>query len=117
MLMKRQSSVVAFTLWGLLLLWVFFGGLVLAELLQVIPETAAVDTGAPDLDATALADLGSGLKSSVPSLDIPSGADLGSTITELLLPILSPCLPQPGRLVLQTASSRPLYQRLSIYRI
>lgn len=115
MLQRRSAS--APTLWGLLLVWAFFGGLVLAEQVQLIPETAALEAGAPDLDAEALAELGSGLKPNVPSLDIPRCADLAPIIAEMALPVTSPPVHQPKRLMLHDSLSRPLYQRLSVYRI
>lgn len=117
MLRNHHRSAVVLTLWGLLLLWAFFEGLVLAEQLRVIHETVAVDAGAPDLDAEALAALGLGLKPSVPSLDVPSYVDLGPTIHELILPVTSPPVHQSKRLMLHESLSRPLYQRLSVYRI
>jgi hypothetical protein len=115
MLMSRSRFV--FALWGILLLWAFLGALVLAELLEVIPEAADVEAGAPDLDAEALTELGSGLKSHVLSLDVPNPADFGSIITELCSPVTSLSMHQPGRLVRHTALARPLYERLSVYRI
>jgi hypothetical protein len=117
MLMLQCRSALAPTLWGLLLVWAFFGGLVLAEQVQLIPETAALDSGAPDLDAEALAELGSGLKPNVPSLDVLSCSDLASIIAELALPITSLSVHQPKRLMLHDSLTRPLYQRLSVYRI
>lgn len=114
---SHHKSRLILTLWALLLSWAFFGGLVLAEQLEMIPEPVALDSGAPDLDAEALTALGLGLKSSVPSLDVPNRADLAATTNELICSVISPPVHHPKRLILGESPARPLYQQLSIYRI
>ncbi len=114
---NHHKSLLSLTLWGLLLSWAFFGGLVLAEQLEMIPEPVAVDSGAPDLDAEALTALGLGLKSSIPSFDVPNRVDLSASINELICPVTSPPVHHPKRLILRESPARPLYQQLSIYRI
>ena len=113
---NHQTSRLILTLWVLLLSWAFFGGLVLAEQLEMIPEPV-VDSGAPDLDAEALTALGLGLKSSISSLDVPNRVDLAATINELICSVTSPSVHYPKQLILGESPARPLYQQLSIYRI
>lgn len=114
-MLQRRSSL-APTLWALLLVWGFLGVVVLAEQLQLIPETSAIEAGAPDLDTEALAELGAALKPVVSCFDMSGSADLAS-IAELALPVISPSVLQSNRLRLHDSLSSPLYQRLSVYRI
>ena len=112
MRLNPQARAFCLTLWCLLLLWMFFGALVMAEELQVITETAAEDQ--EDLDEEALSLLASGLKSTVLPLHIPSFA-FSAIVSELLLSAFTaPAFPL---LELDDPPSQPLYQRLSVYRI
>ncbi len=112
MRLNPHARAFCLTLWCLLLLWMFFGALVMAEELQVITETAAEDQ--EDLDEEALSLLASGLKSTVLPLQIPSFA-FSATVSESLLSVFIAHAFMP--LELHDPPSRPLYQRLSVYRI
>ena len=116
MLMKRRRSGFDLTLWCLLTLWVFFGGLELAEQLQVIPEVAAEDQG-QDLDEEALSQLASGLKSDMPSLSPPRDHSVIIAITMLTPSSAFTTVHQLKQLTWHAPPSLPLYQRLSVYRI
>ena len=111
MRLNPHARAFGLTLWCLLLLWMFFGALVMAEELQVITETAAEDQ--EDLDEEALS-YGFGLKSTVLPLQIPSFA-FSATVSESLLSVF--IAPAFTPLELHDPPSRPLYQRLSVYRI
>lgn len=102
-----------FALWCLLLFWTFFGALVLAEEFNVITETAAPDQPEQDLDKEALSLLASGLKLTLQGAPPPS--PFSAIVSESVLSafIASEFTP----LQLHHPPSRPLYQRLSVYRI
>ena len=112
MYLNPRARAFCIPLWCLLLLWMFFGSLVLAEELQIITETAAEDQ--EDLDEEALSLLASGLKSTVLPLQIPSFA-FSTPVSESLLSVFK--APAFTPLELHDSPSRPLYQRLSVYRI
>lgn len=57
--------------WGLLSLWLFFGGIELGEQLNLVVESVEAEDGGRDLDDEALAQLASGLKSDLHSLRAP----------------------------------------------
>ena len=101
MRLNPRAHAFCIPLWCLLLLWMFFDALVMAEELQVITETAAEDQE-------------DRLKSIVLSLQIPSFA-FSATVSEPLLSVF--IAPAFTPLELHDPPSRPLYQRLSVYRI
>ncbi len=113
MLMSRRTTGFAFSLWCLLLLWIFFGGLELAEQLHLVSETQECQ----DLDAEALSQLASGLKSVVPSLTAPGDTSVRIAVTE---PAPSPSFTSAHRLkrlLLHDPPSLLLFQQLCVYRI
>ncbi len=117
MLMDRSRPVFGLTIWCLLVLWMFFGGLELAEHLDVVPETAVEDQADQDLDEDALSQLASGLKSDVLSLGTPDNASVIIAIADPTVTSAFPAVHQIERLMRHGPPSLPLYQQLSIYRI
>ncbi len=115
MLIPRRAPLIG--LWCLLALWTFFGGLELAEQLQIVPETAAEDQPGQDLDEEALTELASGLKSDVLSVEAPSSATLILAVTEPVSSLFLNSAHQSKWLMPHGPPSQPLYQRLSVYRI
>lgn len=112
MRITHRTPVVQLTIWGLLSLWLFFGGLELAEDVHFVPETTAAD-----LDQEALSQLASGLKPDVLSVGAPGGPSFPAQITDRLFAYsVSPVhhlTPQPPDAPL----SLRLHQLLSVYRI
>lgn len=117
MFMTRRTPGVAFTLWCLLLLWIFFGGLELAEQFHLVQETAAEDQEHPDLDAEALSQLASGLKSAVPNRGAPCDASAIIAVAEPTVSHACTTVHQLTRLMRDGSPSRPLHQLLGVYRI
>lgn len=117
MLIDRNRPIFGLTVWCLLLLWLFFGGLELAEQLDVVPETGAEDQADRDLDEDALSQLASGLKSDVPSLGTPANAAVIIAVADPTVTIAFPTVYQLERLMRHGSPSVPLYQQLSVYRI
>jgi len=115
--MNRRTPGFAFTLWCLLLLWMFFGGLELAEHLRLVQETAAEDQERQDLDAEALSQLASGLKSDVPRLGAPCDASIIIAVAEPAFSYSFNPVHQLKRLTRDGSPSRPLHQQLCVYRI
>ncbi len=115
--MTRSRPAVGLTIWCLLLLWLFFGGLELAEHLDLVPEAVAEDQEHQDLDEEALSQLASGLKSDVPSLGAPDNASVLIAVTEPTVTITFTTVHQLERLTRHGSPSLPLHQQLSIYRI
>lgn len=107
--MTRRTSVFGLTLWCLLSLWLFFGGLELAEQVHVVPETA--------VDEAALVQWASGLKSDVPGGGASSQASVAPAVAGPAFPLSSNTVHQLTRLVLHGSPSLPLHQHLSVYRI
>lgn len=116
MLMNPRRPGFGLILWCLLSLWVFFGGLELAEQLQVVPEVAAEDQR-QDLDEESLLQLASGLKSGVPSLGTPSYVSVTAQVAEFVFTLSLDTVQQLKRLMRHDAPSLPLYQQFSVYRI
>lgn len=102
------------TIWCLLALWLLFGYLELGEQAGIVPSASA--NTQPDVDADALAQLGTGLKpealpSQGPAFASPSAAIVTPTV-------LSSCSAlQIDRRMRHCRSSLRPSQRLSIYRI
>ncbi|MBI4402368.1 MAG: hypothetical protein HY581_12145 [Nitrospirae bacterium] len=113
--MNRRRPVFLLTIWCLLSLWLFFGGLELAEQLHYVPEASEDDL--QDLDEEALLQLAFGLRPAAPNLDVTSFL---SVATELIVPsilFLAGTLHQIDHLTGRILPSLRLHQRLSIYRI
>ncbi len=117
MLRVRGTRLFGLTIQCLLLLWMFFGGLELAEQLHVVPETVAEDQERQDLDEEALSQLASGLKSDVPSLGAPDNTVFLSAFANPTVTITFSTGHQLKRLMRGSPPTLPLYQRLSVYRI
>lgn len=117
MLLNRGAPVFGATLWCLLLLWLFFGCLELAEELQFVSEIAAEDQEHQDLDEEALLQLASGLKPDGPSLGAPACASVTAGIAQPACPTCLSSLNQLQRLMLHDPPSLLLHQKLSVYRI
>jgi hypothetical protein len=117
MLMNRRAPVFGLTLRCLLLLWMFFGGLELAERLHIVPETVADDQECQDLDEEVLSQLASGLKSDVPSIGAPGDTLVLIAVTDPTFSLSSTTVHQLRRLMIHDPPSLPLYQQLSVYRI
>ena len=117
MLMDRSKPIFGFTLRFLLMLWMFFGGLELAEQLHFVAETVAEDQEHQDLDADALSQLASGIKSKVPSLGAPEHGSVIITVTKPAVTLAFTTLHQLERLTRYDPPSLPLHQQLSVYRI
>ena len=115
--MDRSTPVFGLALRCLLLLWMFFGGLELAEHLHLVQESAAEDQGRQDLDAEALSQLASGLKSDVPSLGAPCYASVIIAVVEPTFSNSFNPVHQLKRLMRHGPPSLALYQQLSVYRI
>lgn len=105
------------TVWCLLSLWLIFGGLELAEQFHVVPELATDEQERQDLDAEALVQLASGLKSDMPGGGAPCPASVDSAVAEPALPLSSNPVHQLARLVQPAPPSLPLHQHLSVYRL
>lgn len=95
----------------------FFGGLELAEHLHLVQETAAEDQEHPDLDAEALSQLASGLKSAVPNRGAPCDASVIIAVAEPAFSHSFNPVHQLKRLTRDGSPSRPLHQLLGVYRI
>lgn len=99
----------------LLLLWLLYGGLELAEELKAVEKA---DPCAHDLDMEALLHLASGIKPEVPSLESLSDSP---TVAISAVEVSSPRpSSQPSRIVGYppwSSASRRLHQYLSVYRI
>jgi hypothetical protein len=118
MVMDRSTPAVKVILRCLLLLWMFFGGLELAEQLHVVPESVAEDQEGQDLDEEALSQLASGLKSDVPSLSAPGDASVIIAVAEATSSISSfTTARQLEQLTQHDPPALPLYQQLCVYRI
>ena len=102
------------TIWCLLALWSCFGCLELGEQAGIVPPASA--TTQPDVDADALAELGTGLK---PEALPPQGPAFASPSPGIVTPaVLSSCSAlQIDRGMGHCRSSLRPSQRLSIYRI
>ncbi len=113
--MNARTRPFGLVLWGLLFLWIFFGGLELGEQLQVVPETAMEDEQGQDPDEEALAKLASGLKSDVTTLLALSDAFV---LVERSKPTISHLFSTVHQFTwLNAAPVLPLYQQYSVYRI
>ena len=117
MFMNRRMPIFGLTVWCLLLLWTFFGGLELAEQLHFVPETVAEDLEGQDLDVQVLSQLASGLKSDVPSLGAPDHASVLIAVAEPTFTTAFTTVHQIERLTRHGPPSLPLHQQLSVYRI
>lgn len=117
MLINRSTPVFSLTVWCLLLLWLFFGGLELAEQVHFVPETVAEDLERQDLDVQVLSQLASGLKSDVPSLCVPENASVIIAVAAPTVTINFTTVHQLAQLMRHDPPSLPLYQQLSVYRI
>ncbi|HXX76036.1 MAG TPA: hypothetical protein VEI50_12980 [Nitrospiraceae bacterium] len=117
MLTDRSRPIFGLTIWCLLVLWLFFGGLELAEQLHFVPDTVAEDQEDQDLDEDALSQLASGLKSDVASLGAPDNAAVIIAVADPTVTIAFPTVHQLERLMWHGPPSLPLYQQLSVYRI
>jgi len=117
MLRDRRRPIVSLTVWCLLVLWLVFGGLELAEHLDVVPETAAEDQPDQDLDEEALSQLASGLKSDIPTVGTPDTAAFIIAGADPTVTIAFPTVHQLERLLRHGPPSLLLYQQLSVYRI
>lgn len=112
--MNRRSSTCLLIVWCLLSLWLFYGGLELAEELKLAVK---VQPCAQDLDMECLLQLASGLKPDVPTL---VNQPLLSETAEAVKPsLLTPThtIDRETRYAVQVSSSLRLHQYLSIYRI
>ena len=102
---------------GLLLLWLFFGGLELAEELQFVPEIGVEDQAGQDQDEEALSQLASGLKSPIFVADLPGSARVTVPNASPTSLASSDTLLQIMQLMLHRPPTLALYQQYSVYRI
>lgn len=102
---------------GLLLLWLFFGGLELAEELQFVPEIGVEDQAGQDQDEEALSQLASGLKSPIFVADSPGSARVTVPNASPTSLASSDTLLQIMQLMLHRPPTLALYQQYSVYRI
>ena len=111
----RRKHILALTIWGLLSLWGAFGGLALAEQLEMVLGSGEQETQTCEL---ALAGLEQALK---PAYSVGQGAD--SLALSIVIDIPSPTIVREGHVSRSAASPRidlssvRLHQLLSIYRI
>ena len=118
MLMRRRTVVLSLTMWCLFASWLCFSGLELLEQVNLIPETADENQDGQDLDAAALAQLASGLKSDLRSFDTPCwGTPLAKEATEPAVWLSVPSVHQFVRFMVHSPPSLRLHQQISVYRI
>lgn len=115
--MFTRAPLFRFALWGILSLWVFFGYLELAELLDVVPRDAAEDQAHQDLDEDALIQLASGLKSDVTSVATPACTFVTGEIAALTCSPSVRTVRHFRRPMRHGPSSLRRHQELSVYRI
>ncbi len=113
----RRKHILALTIWGLLSLWGAFGGLALAEQLEMVLDSGEQETQTCEL---ALAGLEQALKPEA-AYSVGQGAD--SLALSIVIDIPSPTIVREGHVSRSAASPRidlssvRLHQLLSIYRI
>ena len=117
MLMDRQRSFFHLTIWCLLSLWLFFGCLELAELVNLVPEASAEDQEEQDLDQAALYQLARGLKPDVPNLGVPCWASLCAVAAEAPCAFSLRTVHQFKPLMVHGPPFLRLHQQHSVYRI
>ncbi len=117
-MLKNQNSQAGRTMIrALLLLWLLFGALELAENLQFVTETAVEDQAGQDQDEETLSELASGLKSPIFISDSPGSARVTVPVASLTSLVSSDTLLQIMQHMLHCPPTLALYQQHSVYRI
>jgi len=96
--------------WGLLVIWLLFGGLAFAEQINLLAETSSQDEDA-------LSALASSIKPDAPALHLPLSHQDFSAVLDLTTHSRVAAPSPPGLVTSNSSSTLRRHQRISVYRI